>query len=336
MLVEMWARCGLIVVTCLVAVAVLTGPSPTSASTSASPGTSASPATFVAVAEAGNRSQMSLYSATTGALVRQLASFSDVVMTNNGLAYAPDGGAVYFTLIPQRHRPQFSLRLMRLDVATGRQSFVAGGAQPALSGDGTRLAYAASPRGLAVRDLTTGQTRRIALRQLGSAGDLLNATIGWLGDGSDVAVIPAPTGWDLVGRPPQLHWCGTSQRHPVMVFVHVPAPPSPLTASCVHLPAYAIGAATVLAQDPASPATALIATNTTADRTLVERIAQNGTTEHVLTIPDSLPLAFDPSGTHLLYVAGNRPPTLTEAAITDGHLTSAWRNPGLNLGALAW
>ena len=37
-------------------------------------------------------------------------------------------------------------------------------------------------------------------------------------------------------------------------------------------------------------------------------------------IPDSLPMSFDPSGTHLLYLAGHKPPKLTEATISDGRL----------------
>lgn len=86
---------------------------------------------------------------------------------------------------------------------------------------GTQLAYVASPRGLS--DLTTGQTRTIALCQLGAIANLLNATIGWLGDGWDIAIVPAPTAWDLVGRPPRLHWCATTQLHAVIVFVHVSA-----------------------------------------------------------------------------------------------------------------
>jgi hypothetical protein len=56
----------------------------------------------------------------------------------------------------------------------------------------------------------------------------------------------------------------------------------------------------------------------------------------VLTIPDSLALSFDPSGTHILYLAGHKRPTLTEAAIASGKLIpGAWRDP-LDLGALAW
>lgn len=332
MIAAMRARYGLVALAWLVGLAILVVPSLTSASVPASP------STFVVVTQGVRelRSQMSVYSATTGAMVRRLASFSDRAFTNNGLAYAPDGSAVYFTLIPRHARP-FSLRLMRLDVATGRQSFIANGAQPALSNDGAQLAYAASPQGLAVRDLSTGQTRRIALRQLGAAANLLNATIGWLGDGSDIAIVPAPAAWDLVGRPPKLRWCGTTQSRAVIVFVHVPAPPAPLTTDCVHLAGRALEARSALAGDPASPTTVLLATDTRDGATRIERIAQDGATSPVLTIPNSMPLSFDPSGTHLLYLVGHHPPVVTEATITGGHLTNGpWRNPHLNLGALAW
>lgn len=280
---------------------------------------------------------MSVYSATTGAIVRRLASFSDKTFTNNGLAYASDGRAVYFTLIPPHHARRFSLRVMRLDVGTGRQSFIAHGAQPALSNDGTQLAYAASPRGLAVRDLATGQTRTIALRQLGPAADLLNATIGWLGDGSDIAVVPAPTAWDLVGRPPRLRWCETSQRHAVVVFVHVPAPPAPLTADCVHLTGHALTGGIAVATSPTSPRSLLLATDAAGDQTVVEQITTSGATRRILTIPKSLPLSFDPSGTHLLYLVGHHQPMLTEGTISNGKLIpGSWGESLADLGAAAW
>src|SRR5690348_16380860 len=143
----MRARYGLVALACLAGLPILVGPSFTSASVPAPP------RTFVVVTEGGRqlRSQMSVYSSITGDLVRPLASFSDKAFTDNALAYASDGSAVYFTLIPQRDARRFSLRLMRLDVATGRETFIADGAQPALSNDGTQLAYGASPRGLAVR-----------------------------------------------------------------------------------------------------------------------------------------------------------------------------------------
>jgi hypothetical protein len=330
MIEAMRARYGLAALICLVGLASVIVPSLTSALVPApSP-----PPTFVVV---NSGSQMSLYSSSTGALVRRLARFSDQTFTNNGLAYAPDGSAVYFTLIPRRHLRRFYLKLMRVDVATHRQTLIAEGAQPAISEDGSRLAYATFPHGLAVRDLATGQTRTIGLAQLGTAADLLNATIGWMGDGSDIAIIPAPTAWDLVGRPPKLHWCGTTQTHAVIVFVHVPAPPAPLTADCVHLAGRELGpGAIALAGSPASPTTLLVATDAYGDKTLVEQITRSGAISPVLTIPNSLPLSFDPSGTHLLYVVGHNPPTLTEATVTNGQLTHGpWRNP-LDLGALAW
>ena len=329
----MGARYALVGLACLVALAILVGPSLTSASIPAPP------PTFVAVTEGAHqfRSQVSVYSSTTGAMVRPLASFPDKTFTNNGLAYAPNGSAVYFTLIPQHPARRFSLLLMRLDVASGRQSLIADGAQPALSNDGTQLAYAAFPRGLAVRDLTTGQTRTIGLGRLGPAANLLNATIGWLEDGSDIAVVPSATPWDLVGRPPKLRWCGTTQARGVIVFVHVPAPPARLTADCVRVAGRGLNGRAILAGDSASRRTVLVAINTDDDRTVVERIAQTGATTPVLTIPNSLPLSFDPSGTHLLYLVGHHPPTLTEATIAGGQLTAGpWRNPHLNLAALAW
>jgi hypothetical protein len=81
----------------------------------------------------------------------------------------------------------------------------------------------------------------------------------------------------------------------------------------------------------------LLATDTYGDKTRVERITQTGATSLVLTIPNSLPLSFDPTGTHLLYLVGHNPPTLTEATIANGQLARGrWRNPHLRLGALAW
>jgi hypothetical protein len=289
--------------------------------------------TFVVV---NSNMNMSVYSSVTGARVRTLASFSPNVFTNNGLAYAPDGSAVYFTLIPGHRTRGFSLRLMRLDVASGRQTFVADGAQPAISNDGEHLAYGAAPQGLAVRDLATGQTRTIALKQLGQAAELGNASIHWLGDGSTVAIVPSGTAWDLVGKPPKLSWCGTSQSHPVIVFVHVPAPPAPLTSACVRLTGAQLGEPVVLGEDPTSPITLLAAAGGLGGKTIVEKIAPNGQVTRVLGIPNSLALSFDPSGTHLLYLRGHKRPTLTEATIANGQIIPGhWQDPR-DLGALAW
>lgn len=165
----------------------------------------------------------------------------------------------------------------------------------------------------------------------------MNASIHWLGDGSEVAIVPGPTAWDLIGKPPKLSWCGTSQSHPVVVFVHVPAPPAALTAKCVHLSgSAAVGGAVALGSTRAEPKTLLLAGGADGGNTVVEKVSQSGAVRTVLTIPDSLPMSFDPSGTHLLYIAGHKPPKLTEATISNGRLT---RGPWLRrfgLEAAAW
>ncbi len=282
---------------------------------------------------------MSLYSSSTGALTRRLASFSEKSWTNNGLAFAPDGSAVYFTLIPQHARRAFYLRLMRLGVATRHQTFIANGAQPALSQDGTQIAYATFPHGVAVRDLATGRTRTIGLTtQLGKAADLLNGVIGWLANGSEIAIIPSAPAWDLVGRkPPPAHWCGTTTTHAVIVFVHIPAWPQPLSADCVHLGTLGLlpPAAMALAGDPNFPTSLMVAAND-GNSTRVERISRTGSTTRLLTIRDSLPVALDPTGTHLMYLAGHNPPSLWEATVTDGHLTDRRRLPKRIWGSIAW
>jgi hypothetical protein len=244
---------------------------------------------------------------------------------------------VYFTLIPRHRSRSFALRLMRLDVATGHSTFVVDGAQPALNQAGSELAYAAFPRGLAVRNLRTGQTRTIAIGQLDTAANLTNATVGWLAGGSDVAVVPGPTAWDLIGKAPHFRWCGTSQRTPVIVFVHVPPPPAALSARCVQLTGAALDGRVALAPDPASTSSVLATAIAARGGTLVEQISQTGAVAKVVTIPDSLSIAFDANGTHLLYLAGHKSPALTEATISNGRATNGpWRDRNIGLGAAAW
>lgn len=328
-------RSGLAALAILVGVAVVVGPSISGASGPAPPGG------FVSILQDQGKPlpwNMSLYSSRSGKLTRWLASFPESSFTNNGLALAPDGGAVYFTLIPRHAGRRFFLRLIRIDVATRRQTPVADGAQPAISDDGTQLAYATFPHGLAVRDLATGTTRTISLvTELGEQANLLDGAVAWLADGSDVAIVPSPPAWDLVGhQPPPARWCGTTDAHAVVVFVHVPAPPAPLTGHCVHVAGKALTPAIALAGSPASPTSLLIATDSDGDSTRVEQIAQTGSTTRLLTIRDSLPLAFDRTGTHLMYLVGHSPPTLWEATIADGRLTDRSRLPTHSWGSIAW
>ena len=121
-----------------------------------------------------------------------------------------------------------------------------------------------------------------------------------------------------------------------MVFVRVPAPPAPLSADCVHLGGMALTPAIALSGSHASPASLLLAADTDRDSTRIEQISQTGTTTRVLTIRDSLPLAFDPTGTRLLYLVGHSPPVLWEATIADGRLSDRWRLPKNSWGPIAW
>ncbi len=301
------------------------------------PASRASPSKFVGVASRGLGYELEAYSARTGAPIRQLGRFSWRTFTNNGLAISPNGRGVYFTLIPRHRSRPFALRLMRLDLVTRRRSFVTDGAQPALNESGTELAYATFPTGLAVRDLRTGRTRAIALSQLDNAANVEAGAIGWLSDGSDVAIVPSGTAWDLMGKPPKERWCGTSQKTGVIVFVHVPPPPAALDARCIRVPRALMGGRVVVAPDPASARSALVATTGASAGTLVEQISRSGAIEKVVSIPDSLPIAFDTSGDHLLYLKGHQTPTLMEATIRPGRVVNGpWRDRNIGVGAAAW
>jgi hypothetical protein len=110
-------------------------------------------------------------------------------LTNNGLAVSPDRRYVYLTLIGRR-----SLLIEQVAVATGRRQAIAEGEQPAVSPDGRLLAYATG-RGQAgmveLRTLSTGATTTIDIRSLlGPSTELLDGSLTWLDDGTDLVAIP--------------------------------------------------------------------------------------------------------------------------------------------------
>jgi len=69
-------------------------------------------------------------------------------------AWSRDGGSIYFTSARGG-----AWRIYRHDLATGRDTAIVNGIQPAVSPDGLSLAY--EQRGLRVLDLTTGQSRLV-------------------------------------------------------------------------------------------------------------------------------------------------------------------------------
>jgi WD40-like Beta Propeller Repeat len=130
----------------------------------------------------------------TGKLVKVPDTFGPS-FTNNSFAISPDGHSVYVTLIPKSKRWR-SLLLERIAASDGKQTFIANGEQPAISPNGQMLAYVmgdrAGPR-IAVRDLASGRTRSINVaRFFSERTDVLGASIAWVGDDSDIAVVPGP------------------------------------------------------------------------------------------------------------------------------------------------
>jgi hypothetical protein len=143
-------------------------------------------------------SDMQVISTTSGRVITDLGAIPGY--TNNGLALAPNSREIYATVIGSS-----ALMIDRIDVATGKESFVADGVLPSISQSGRFLAYvsqtsyASGAQELVVQDLVTGTTRSINLqRLLGAQTDLFNASIAWLG--SKIVVVPGGVASDLMPR----------------------------------------------------------------------------------------------------------------------------------------
>lgn len=136
----------------------------------------------------GSPARVELISPSTGRVAKVVAQVS----TGNGFASSPDLKSLY-VVGPVRG----TIEIRRISVATGKASFVADGAYPAISPSGRYLAYATGRQfsSIAVRDLRTGRTRVTDLGSLlGSGGNLLNeGGISWLGNGSELVVVPGIT-----------------------------------------------------------------------------------------------------------------------------------------------
>ena len=164
----------------------------TSASgTSASASSGARPATIVAVTAAG---AVVVLDSRDGHVVRRLVASG----AGDRVAPSPDGKTVYYEKAKDECRDE----IWRLPIGGGAPALVVRGGSPALSQDGTRLAYVSQSLvripnfckgtvAVAVRDLRTGRTTTYPVApQLGSElGEQVYAdAVSWSPDGARLAV----------------------------------------------------------------------------------------------------------------------------------------------------
>lgn len=291
---------------------------------------------------AGDETVVALYSPVTGRVVRFLHLFGSS-FTNNGLALSPDGAEVYVTLIGSR-----SLLLERISVATKEMTFVAYGELPALSPNGRFLAYVVgtSDHELAIRDLSNGRTRYVDLAALlGRSENLMNGTITWLGDGSEVVVLP---GGQLVAygpdqttttEPPLKGSCdAVAASNTCLIVVHAGAT-GVLSARKLVVSELARDPNPIIAGDASYPRSLLVA-RWNGRHTFVDRIDLSTSAARVvalMSLKPVLPVAFDPAGSRLLYLVAGTRPALWIARLEPGRLVAAHRLiANAQLGAGAW
>ncbi len=298
----------------------------------------ADPPYFVYESEGGT---IELRSPSSGAVTDVLEKVGQTI-TSNGLAESADGRDVYVTLIGKTN-----LYIEQISTVTKKQILVLDGVQPAVSPDNQYLAYAPGPdymNILAVRDLSSGKTIRINLSNLlGPSTDLLNATITWLGDGSDVVirpgyeVTPANSGAASDKAPLADSCSSASSKATCLIVVHFDSSKGTLAAHIVVIHDLGGNFSVISAadSDPRSLVLAIWGTKTD-----LYEITLSGSAVHVirlLTLPMVLPVAFDLLGTHLFYIVGHGPTALWVAKIASGRLDQAHRlisNP--DLSDIAW
>jgi WD40-like Beta Propeller Repeat len=302
------------------------------------------PGYFADTVRWGTRNVVQLRSAQTGVVIRRVATFGQS-LTGNGFALSPDGRSLYVTVIPTGRRWR-NLLLERLDLPGGARTVIARGQHPAVSADGRRLAYASAGPGkglrVAIRDLGSGVTRSLDLSpQVGTDTDPLNATVAWFGDGSSVAVIPRAELVALAGhwrRPPSPRGCSALRRSACLIVIH-PDASGALTARRLTVPVTADGSLE-LAPDGRHPDSLLMTVDGSHDTGVIDRVTITGsrlTVRRVASIPSGMVLAFDPSGTHILYLLGHSPPALWRATISGARLTGRRQLLGSSqLGAVSW
>jgi hypothetical protein len=265
-----------------------------------------------------------LISPRTGRLIKVLSHLG----TGNGFALSPDSRRL-FVVGPTGK----GIVIRQISVATGRVSYIADGAYPAVSPNSRYLAYATGSRAMsevAVRNLRTGVTRVISLRRLiGRDSGLLNqGAITWLGDGTEVLAVPQPdgiavstgaSGFKLRGTR-----CGLQDSPRGLCVIAIKITPGGLTAQPFFVPWRWSRYAMVISGDYSAQRSFLIARWGGRPSGAIDRvtlIAAGVAGRQVGRLPgQALPGALAPDGDRILYILGHRPPALWLATIRNGHL----------------
>ena len=288
----------------------------------------ADPPAFAVVLQSrtGSQQWVRFLSPLTGRILRQAASFAGS-LTDNGMALSPDSRFLYVTLSGPGQ-----IHIDRISVATGHRSFVADGAQPAVSPDGRYLAYATGRQftGIAVRDLASGRTTMIPLRsQIGTDASLLAGQISWLGNGMQIVAMPTADSTAVAARSPAApshSSCGRQSSTGRLCLVLVSLGEGKPRARQAYLPGN-WGNQPVISGDVAGSSTFLLA-GSHAGRAVfgVATVSAAGVTVHDLAAlpPGAFPVAFAPGGDRFLYLVvsghGHPQPALWVATISGGRL----------------
>jgi len=288
------------------------------------------PSTFVLVPDA--TPTVELHSVDTGALIKDVGMFAPSI-TNNGLALSPDAQSVYGVVVENG-----STIIERMSVADGRVTSIGDGEQPAISPNGRYLGYGTGPHGseaLVIRDLRSGSDRSIDLSHLlGPQRDLVTASITWLGDSSQIVVLPggvAAAATDTTTSSPPGS-CSSVAASDICLIVASVEGTSSLTARRVIID----GVRADRVSGDALPHSFLMASSF-GKAYRVELRGSEASATRLFSLPSASPVAFDPRGTQLLYLIGQNPVDLWIAELGPHGLERTHRLiADVHLGELAW
>ena len=284
----------------------------------------------------GSSGRVELISPSTGRVAKVVAQVS----TGNGFAFSPDLKSLY-VVGPVRG----TIQIRRISVATGKASFVADGAYPAISPSGRYLAYATGRQfsSIAVRDLRSGRTRVTDLGSLlGSGGNLLNGgVICWLGNGTELVVVPGITASEAAAGTAARAAAGTAGRAGAGTAGGALAPPGRQPYIVVKLGRDGLAARRIVVPDPyqepfqvvsgdlSQPRAFLVARLGFGAPGTITRVSLRGAgyrAQVIARLPVGvMPVVIAPQGDRVLYLVGHTPPVLWTAAISNGRLAGQHR-----------